>query len=76
MAQLLTVRAVAAQLGVSRSSIYKMLAGGVFPQAPIRLPNGGPRWPQDVVDEWVEGYRRDGGQPGERPVVGAGEAAR
>ena len=34
MAQLLTVRAVAAQLAVSRSSVYKMLEGGVFPRLP------------------------------------------
>ena len=34
MAQLLTVREVAAQLAVSRSSVYKMLEGGVFPRLP------------------------------------------
>ena len=56
MAQLLTVREVAAQLAVSRSSVYKMLEGGVFPQAPVRLPNGSPRWPQEVVDDWVEAH--------------------
>ena len=64
MAQLLTVRAVAAQLAVSRSSVYKMLEGGVFPQAPIRLPNGSPRWPQEVVDDWVEAHRCDGERRG------------
>ena len=62
MAQLLTVRGGAAQLAVSRSSVYKMLDGGVFPQAPVRLPNGSPRWPQEVVDEWVEAHRHDNGE--------------
>ena len=38
MAQLLTVRAVAAQFAVSRSSVYKMLEGGVFPSAPFDCP--------------------------------------
>ena len=75
MAQLLTVRAVAAQLAVSRSSVYKMLEGGVFPQAPVRLPNGSPRWTQEVVDEWVEAHRCDSGErsAGCR-VLAAGEA--
>ncbi len=59
MAQLLTVRQVASQLGVSRSTVYKMLEDRVFPAAPIRLPNGAPRWPQEVVDEWVDTRRCD-----------------
>ena len=59
MAKLLTVKDVADQLAVSRSTVYKMLDGGVFPPAPIRLPNGGPRWPQEAVDEWVEVHRSD-----------------
>ena len=77
MAQLLTVRAVAVQLAVSRSSVYKMLEGGVFPQAPVRLPNGSPRWPQEVVDEWVEAHRCDNGERrGHGRVLAAGEAGR
>ena len=62
MARLLTVKQVAAQLGVSRSTVYKMLEDRVFPAAPIRLRNGGPRWPQEVVDEWVATRRCDGDQ--------------
>ena len=77
MTQLLTVRAVAAQLGVSRSSVYRMLDGGVFPQAPIRLLNGSPRWPQEVVDEWVEAQRCDNGERlGHRRVFAAGVTGR
>lgn len=76
MTQLLTVRAVAAQLAVSRSSVYKMLDGGVFPPAPVRLPNGSPRWPQEVVDDWVEAHRCDGEPAGECRVLAAGETER
>ena len=76
MAQLLTVRVVAAQLAVSRSSIYKMLKGGVFPQAPIRLPNGSPRGPQEVVDDWVDAHRCDGERPRRCQVLVAEEAER
>ena len=60
MAQLLTVKQVAGQLGVSRSTVYKMLEDRVFPAAPIRLPGGVPRWPQEVVDDWVDTRRCDG----------------
>ena len=76
MAQLLTVRAVAAQLAVSRSSVYKMLEGGVFPEAPVRLPNGSPRWPQEVVDDWVEAHRCDGERRGHCSVLAAEETGR
>ena len=63
MAQLLTVKQVAGQLGVSRSTLYKMLEDRVFPAAPIRLPSGNPRWQQEVVDEWVDTRRCDGDRP-------------
>ena len=60
MAQLLTVKQVAGQLGVSRSTPYKMLDDRVFPAAQIPLPSGDPRWPQEVIDEWVDTRRCDG----------------
>ena len=76
MAQLLTVRKVAAQLAVSRSSVYKMLEQGVFPKAPVRLPNGSPRWPQEVVDEWVEARTCDGEPAGDDRVPAAAATER
>ncbi len=76
MAQLLTVRAVAAQLAVSRSSVYKMLQRGVFRKRRFDCPNGSPRWPQQVVDEWVEAHRCDSERSGQCRVVGAGETGR
>ena len=38
MAQLLTVKQVAGQLGVARSTVYTILDDRVFPAAPIPLP--------------------------------------
>lgn len=74
MAKLLTVKDVAGQLAVSRSTVYKMLDGGVFPPAPIRLPNGSPRWPQEAVDEWVEVHRCD--RRDEEPSPASGQRRR
>ena len=70
MVQLLTVKQVAGQLGVSRSTVYKMLDDGVFPAAPIRFPRGDPHWPQEVVDEWVDTGKCDGDRspPSRLPV--------
>lgn len=59
--RLLGPRAVAAKLGVSKSKFYDMLKRKQFPQAPIRLPGGSPRWPERMVDEWVERHRVGGG---------------
>ncbi len=60
MAQLLTVKQVAGQLGVARSTVYKILDDRVFPAAPIPVPGGDPRWPQEVIDERVDTRRCDG----------------
>ena len=69
--KLLGPRAVAAKLGVSKSKLYAMLKQGQFPQAPIRLPGGSPRWPERMVDEWVETHRGWGRrQPGEPAAAG------
>lgn len=53
---LLTVSEVARRLGVSRSTFYVMLQSGEFPQAPYRV-RGRPRWPESLVDRWIEGQR-------------------
>lgn len=55
--KLLGARAVAARLAVSKSKLYNMLAKRQFPQAPIRLPGGSPRWPEELVDAWIERHR-------------------
>ena len=60
MAQLSTVREVAIQRAVSRPIVHKMLEAGVFPQAPIRLLDGGARGPRQAVDGCVEVDRFSG----------------
>lgn len=54
--KLLTVREVALRLNISRSTLYKMLNAGEFPPAPYRV-RGRPRWPESLVDAWIEGQR-------------------
>ncbi|MCY4122260.1 MAG: helix-turn-helix domain-containing protein [Acidobacteria bacterium] len=54
--KLLTVREVALRLNISRSTFYKMLQAGEFPPAPYRV-RGRPRWPESLVDSWIEGQR-------------------
>ena len=55
--RLLRARAVAERLSVSKSKLYDMLKRKQFPEAPIRLPGGSPRWPEKMVDAWIERHR-------------------
>ena len=63
MAKHLTVAAVEGHLAVGRTSVYKMLAGGVFAETPSRLLNDNPRWLQLMADEWVEAHGWEGQRP-------------
>ena len=60
--------------GVSRLTLYKMLDDRAFPAAPIRLPNGDPRWPQEVIDEWVDSRRCNGDRSHRRGDSGSADA--
>lgn len=53
---LLNVRAVAARIGLSRATVYRMVAAGQFPRPTYPQP-GAPRWPSDEVDHWIETLR-------------------
>ena len=48
----------------------------MFPAAPIHLPGGDPRWPQEVVDEWVDTRRCDGDRSPPRRQRDRGTGAR
>ncbi|WP_313039315.1 helix-turn-helix transcriptional regulator [Sphingobium yanoikuyae] len=41
------------QLGISRSTIYAMIAAGTFPK-PIRIGKRAVGWPDDVIKRWLE----------------------
>jgi len=43
--------------GLSRSTIYAMMAEGDFPK-PIRLGKRAVGWPESVISEWLESRLR------------------
>ena len=44
--------AVETTTGLSRSTIYAMMAEGTFPK-PVRLGKRAVGWPQSTIDAWV-----------------------
>lgn len=51
-ARLLRMRDVTARCGVSRSTIYQLIAAGSFP-APVKFGERVALWPESVVDAWI-----------------------
>ena len=43
---------VEARTGLSRSTIYKLMADGGFPR-PARLTPGAVRWPEAAINAWL-----------------------
>lgn len=52
MRQLLRLKGVLARTGLSRSTMYAMIADGRFP-APVKLSVRCVAWPSDQVDAWI-----------------------
>ena len=52
MAKLLRVREVCEVTGLSRASVYRFLAGGVFPR-PIHIGERSPRWRSETIESWI-----------------------
>ena len=50
--RLLRAKEVAGLIGVSRSTLYRMVAAGQFPQ-PIRIGPRASRWRMSEVQEWM-----------------------
>ena len=50
---LLNISAVRARVGVSRTTIYKMLAKGTFPKPAYPAPHM-PRWRSDEIEAYIE----------------------
>lgn len=51
--RLLRLPAVLDRVGVSRASLYRMIAAGEFP-APVHLSARSVAWPEADVSEWIE----------------------
>ncbi|WP_323926399.1 helix-turn-helix transcriptional regulator [Aeromonas caviae] len=52
MPQLLRIKPVLAKTGLSRSTMYALIAAGRFP-APVKLSARCSAWPSDQVDAWI-----------------------
>ena len=52
---------VEARTGLSRSSIYRLMRQGQFPE-PVRVGSRGVRWPAVEIDEFLEGRPRASGE--------------
>ncbi len=52
MPQLLRIKSVLAKTGLSRSTMYVLIADGRFP-APVKLSARCSAWPSDKVDAWI-----------------------
>lgn len=50
---LLKVQTVEAMTGLSRPSVYRLMAAGRFPQ-PVRFGRRCTRWPAAAVREWIQ----------------------
>jgi prophage regulatory protein len=49
---LLRRKQVELQTGLARSTIYKLIALGLFP-APVRLTSKAVAWPQNSINKWI-----------------------
>ena len=59
--RLLTRREVEARAGLSRSSLYRLMRQGMFPE-PIRVGVRAVRWPSSEIEAWLSSRPRATGQ--------------
>ncbi|MCY4085557.1 MAG: AlpA family phage regulatory protein [Actinomycetia bacterium] len=59
--QLLDRRQVEARSGLSRSSLYRLMRLGMFPE-PIRVGVRAVRWPASEIEAWLASRPRATGQ--------------
>ena len=50
--RLLTLKQITTEIGISRSTIYRLMGKGIFPK-PITIGDRSRRWPESVVKDWV-----------------------
>ena len=81
---MLTCKQLTAELGISVSTMYRLLLKGLFPK-PIRIGPRGRRWPESAIREWLAELKAsdekeygsestdleaNGGTPSARPSIG------
>lgn len=59
--ELLTRQQVEKLIGIKRSTIYKLMREGVFPE-PIKISGGTVRWPKAELETWVNSRPRARGE--------------
>ena len=59
--RLLTIKQIAAETGISRSTIYRLTQKGVFPK-PIPIGDRGKRWPESEIKVWLAGLKASDGK--------------
>ena len=50
--RLLRLSEVQARCGISRSSVYRMMRVGAFPE-PLRVGERAVRWPESEINDWL-----------------------
>jgi prophage regulatory protein len=55
--RLIRLKEVQHRVGLGRSTIYRWMAEGKFPE-PVRLGAHAVAWAQDDIGEWIAGRRR------------------
>ena len=55
--RLLKSREVCEMLGISKSTLHRMVRRGLFPR-PLKPSPGTSRWPRQVVDDYIEDLPR------------------
>ena len=54
--RMLTIKQIAAETGISRSTIYRLTRKGVFPK-PVPIGDRGKRWPESEIKVWLAGLK-------------------
>ena len=64
--QLLTRRQVEKLIGIKRSTIYKLMREGLFPE-PLKISDGTVRWPKAELETWLKSRPRARGERRSQP---------
>lgn len=66
MSNLLTRRQVEARFGIAKTTIYRLMRSGAFPE-PVRIGARAVRWPEHEITSWLASRPRSHGDGIRRP---------